>query len=96
MLLTENLSVRYGVPPYELLVREVPEVTKTTLGTAITLGFPPKRDDTLLLKMTLTLKEGQRERSLELIRTPFSLMTSLYSDRWCYAASGDINDLTHH
>lgn len=37
-LFNENLSTGYGIAPFELLVREVPQAPKTTQATAIALG----------------------------------------------------------
>lgn len=39
-LLNESLSARYGISPYELLVREAPEAFQTAWAVVIVLGFP--------------------------------------------------------
>lgn len=40
VLLNKNCSVRHDMPPYELLLKESPEVFETMQGIAIALGHP--------------------------------------------------------
>ena len=39
-LLNENLSARYGITPYELLVWDAPGTSKATQAISIALGWP--------------------------------------------------------
>lgn len=60
----QNSSGRYGVLPYELLIRGIPEAPKTTQALAIPLGCPSESDDmTLLLRTPHTLIGKNVEKS---------------------------------
>lgn len=58
-LLNENCNTRHEIPPYKLLVREVPEVSKTAQSVGTNLGLPPQlHSKTLLLKILHILTAG--------------------------------------
>lgn len=52
-LLYENNSARPGVSPYKVLIRELPEISKTTQTIDTALGYPSKlHSKALLLKIS--------------------------------------------
>lgn len=61
-LLNENCNTRHEIPPYKLLVREIPEVSKTAQSVGTNLGLPPQlHSKSLLLKILHILTAGQRK-----------------------------------
>lgn len=61
-LLNENCNTRHEIPPYKLLVREVPEVSKTAQSVDTNLGLPPQlQSKSLLLKILHILTAGHRK-----------------------------------
>lgn len=54
--LSKNLSARCGLPPKELLVREISEAHPQNNRLAFLFGFPPKLDDKTLFLHTTVLR----------------------------------------